>query len=201
MKRTCTRPLCALLVLLLFLPSCGAGDKGSSVVTITACYEVPNTKERLFTMYSDIVVVTVTKTKEKYNPRGDEYTSYQLLSTCKVERVIKGNLEEGGEIRMSQNGDNHTIIDTAVEESGRYLQKGQRWLLFLGERNELAQKVYWDLYHYQLPYSIYTMVGQYALDENDHITFMTDTSRSLLGDIQSVDDMEAIWQEYAAANP
>lgn len=30
---------------------------------------------------------------------------------------------------------------------------------------------------------------------------MTDTSRSLLGDIQSVDDMEAIWQEYAAANP
>ena len=64
------------------------------------------------------------------------------LSIGKVERVIKGNLEEGGEIRMSQNGDNHTIIDTAVEESGGYLQKGQRWLLFLGERNELAQKVY-----------------------------------------------------------
>ena len=191
MKRTCTRLLCALLALLLFLPSCGAGDKDSSVVTITACYEVPNTKERLFTMYSDIVVVIVTKTKEKYNPRGDEYTSYQLLSTCKVERVIRGNAQVGESITISQMGNNRTLIYTDVKNNGDYLQEGQRWMLILRKNDENPKD----------SYSIANTVGQYALDENDHITFMTDTSRSLLGDIQSVDDMEAVWQEYAAANP
>ena len=200
MKRICKRPLCALLALLLFLPSCGAGETDTSVIRFSyTCQPYYETKDELLHEVDIILVVKVKKPEiiPAFSP-GDDPSA---LSIGKVERVIKGNLEEGGEIRMSQNGDNHTIIDTAVEESGGYLQKGQRWLLFLGERNELAQKVYWDLYHYQLPYSIYTMVGQYALDENDHITFMTDTSRSLLGDIQSVDDMEAVWQEYAAANP
>lgn len=87
MKRTCTRPLCALLALLLFLPSCGAGDKDSSVVTITACYEVPNTKERLFTMYSDIVVVTVTKTKEKYICRRGSGGCSFFAKTTRIRKI------------------------------------------------------------------------------------------------------------------
>ena len=189
MKRTCTRPLCALLAFLLFLPSCGVHEADTSVSYIRACGDVPATKEMLFTRYSDIVVVAVNKTKEKYHRKNDEY-SY-LLSTCKVERVIKGSNKAGDKISVIQPGNNRTLIYINVEEDGGYLQEGQRWMLILRKNDENPKD----------SYSIANTVGQYALDENDHITFMTDTSRSLLGDIQSVDDMEAIWQEYAAANP
>lgn len=193
MKRTCTctRPLCALLALLLFLPSCGVHEADTSVIYITTCQDLPDTKERLFSMYGDIVVVTIIKTKEKYNRKADEYTNYHLLSTCKVERVIRGNIQIGENITVSQLGNNRTLIYRTVEESGGYLQEGQRWMLILHKNHTNPKN----------PYPIVLDVGQYALDENDHITFMTDTSRSLLGDIQSVDDMEAVWQEYAAENP
>ena len=108
-----------------------------------------------------------------------------------MERVIKGSNKAGDKISVIQPGNNRTLIYINVEEDGGYLQEGQRWMLILRKNDENPKD----------SYSIANTVGQYALDENDHITFMTDTSRSLLGDIQSVDDMEAIWQEYAAANP
>ena len=191
MKRTCTRPLCALLALLLFLPSCGTGETDTSINYIHTLPAMPDTKEILFKMYSDIVVVTVTKTKEKYNPKGNEYSYTYLLSTCKVERVLRGDNKAGDKINVIQSGNNRTLIYKTVEESGGYLQEGQRWMLILHKSDKIPKNTY----------AIASIVGQYALDENDHITFMTEDSRRLFGDIQSVDDMEAIWQEYAAANP
>ena len=190
MKRTCTRPLCALLVLLLFLPSCGAWETDTSVIRFSyTCQPYYETKDELLHEVDIILVVKVKKTEiiPAFSP-GDDPSA---LSIGKVERVIRGNAQVGKSITISQMGNNRTLIYTDVKNNGDYLQEGQRWMLILRKNDENPKD----------SYSIANTVGQYALDENDHITFMTDTSRSLLGDIQSVDDMEAVWQEYAAANP
>ena len=96
MKRTCTRPLCALLAFLLFLPSCGVHEADTSVSYIRACGDVPATKEMLFTRYSDIVVVAVTKTKEKYHRKNDEYSYLQMCirdSYCSLDCITVGTHE------------------------------------------------------------------------------------------------------------
>ena len=183
--------LLAVAVALSLFASC---SKPAAPTYVEELIKLPETKEELVQRASHIVSVEVKKTEIKsfFTSYTDDTKEDFYCIDAEVTAVLKGDLETGKKIAIIQQGDGTNRIFKSVEQSGGYLQDGSQWLLFLEEGSEIEKQQFYEKNQCEYPYMIWSIVGQFKINENQVILSITNEAKDLFGDVKTVADMQSI---------
>lgn len=113
--------------------------------------------------------------------------------TLKVEEDLKGTLQKGDRIPIAQEGDNETIVCTNVRDSGGYLEKGDRVLLFLAYNAEETERFQETNPGKLLPYTIISEYqGKLLFRGNSDTLTWKNPKNDWARDCKTLDDVRAL---------
>lgn len=190
--------IAAVISSLLFLGLAGCSASEADPTYVEELIKLPDSKEVLLEHTEMIAVIKVMDTEimefpDAFDSKTDSQKYY--ISTAKIEKVFMGEQPEAQEVKILQRGDNKTKIYKSVIYSGGYLETEDRWLLLLNELPAEVQQQFEETIG-QIPYEVCPLVGQYKLSADDNFISITDESKKMFGNLQSVDSMKVVCDQY-----